>query len=145
MNHCPFQLPDASPSVTEPEAPPSSAPTEVRIVAKHFLRDSYLLCQPMMGRPTSNSPLPYVKMRPAKQQGCEEYESLSRLDKIEVHLYPFKLLFFVLSALRDSTVSIFCFRKPFGRSCYGALASVPQCSFSLRKKKRICIKKGKHC
>ena len=104
-----------------------------------------LLCQPIIGSPSSDSPLQDVKTRPARQQGCEEYESLSHLEKIVVHFYPFKLPFFILSALRDSTVSIFCFRKPFGRFCYGALASVPQCSFSLWKKKRICIKKGRHC
>ena len=54
--------------------------------------------QPIIGGPTSDS-LQYVKMRPAKQHGCEEYESLSRLDKIEVDLYPFKLLFIIIECL----------------------------------------------
>jgi hypothetical protein len=146
MNHFPSQLPTASPSVLESEVPPpSSAATDVSDSAKHFPSRLMFLCQPILGSPTSDSPLENVKTRPAKQQGCEEYESLSRLEKIEVHLYyPFK--FYLLSVPSvTSTVLISCFRKPFGRSCYGALASVPRYNFSLRMKKRNCIKKVKHC
>jgi hypothetical protein len=57
-----------------------------------------LLCQPIIGNPTPDPMdiiLQHVKMWPAKQQGCEEYELLSHLDKIEVHSHPFKVYSFI--------------------------------------------------
>jgi len=60
-------LPTVTPSMLESEAPSTTT-------------------VPIIGKPTPDSidiPLQHVKTRPARQQGCQEYESLSHLDKIE--------------------------------------------------------------
>lgn len=75
------------PSTLESEAPPRLEATDVSNGANTCPLRLMLLCQSILGKTIPGSMdilLKHVKMRPAKQRGCEKYELLSHLDKIEV-------------------------------------------------------------
>ena len=91
----PSQTPVVPPLVLELEAPPNPAVTDASNSANTCSPRLMLLRQsiPILGTTKPSlieMPLKHVTTRPDRQQGCEEYELLSHLDKIEVYLYPFK-------------------------------------------------------